>query len=378
MRRLRRFVTRLAASVLGRRDEERLREELEGHLALLTAEYERDGCSPADARRRARLKFGAVEAVKEHYRDERGLPMLDRFSQDVRYTLRQLRRAPSFTLAVTLTLALGIGATAALFSLFNQMLLRALPVARPHELVNLAAPGPHPGWHDTDLAGADRDAFSYPMFRDLERLQQGVTGIAAHQGFHANLSFQREASSGSGLLVSGSYFPVLGVQPALGRLIGPDDDRVIGESAVVVLSHAYWQRRFGASRTVLDDTLIVNGHRMTIVGVAPRGFEGTTLGRRPDVYVPITMRGYINPGWDGFADRRNYWVYLFARLRPGASLEQARMALNGVYSSIINDVEAPLQKGMSEATLARFRAKTLDVEPGRRGRAVSTATFGGP
>ncbi|MPZ21777.1 MAG: FtsX-like permease family protein, partial [Luteitalea sp.] len=368
-RALRRFLIRLARSVTRRRDEERLREEVEAHLALQTAENLRAGLPPVEARRQALLKFGAVEAVKEGYRDEQRLPLLDSLAQDVRYTLRQLRRAPSFTLTVTLTLALGIGATAAIFSLFNQMLLRPLPVPDPDRLVNLSAPGPKPGPAYGDLAGDSSVAFSYSMFRDLERLQKGFTGIAAHKGFDASLSFRSETVSGSGLLVSGSYFSVLGVQQALGRLIGPGDDRAMGESDVVVLSHLYWQRQFGADATVLNDTLVVNGRRMTIVGVAPPGFEGTTAGRQPDVYVPITMQAYMIPYWaEWFNDRRSYWVILFGRLRPGVTLGQARTAINAVYRGLINEVEVPLQEGMSETTLAQFKAKTLGVEPGRRGQ----------
>ena len=126
------------------------------------------------------------------------------------------------------------------------------------------------------------------------------------------------------MLVSGSYFPVLGLQPALGRLLGPDDDRNIGSHFVTVLSHGYWATRLGANPAVLNDTIIVNGQALTIVGVAPRGFSGTTLGSEPRVFVPLTMRGLMDPGWKGFDNRRIYWAYLFARLKPGMSIEQAR------------------------------------------------------
>jgi hypothetical protein len=191
------------------------------------------------------------------------------------------------------------------------MLLRALPVADPDRLVNLSAPGLKPGQQLSGQAGDVEALFSYPMFRDLERVQNVFTDIAAHAAFGANLSYRRETLSGSGLAVSGSYFQVLGVQPALGRLIGPGDDRAVGESDVVVLSYPYWRGRLGGRPDVLNDTLIVNGRTMTIVGVAPRGFEGTTLGTRHEVYVPITMRGSINPGWEdwkGFDNRRSYWT----------------------------------------------------------------------
>src|SRR5262249_29611743 len=160
----------------------------------------------------------------------------------------------------------------------------------------------------------------------------------------------------------------LGLQPAMGRLFGPNDDRTVGESPVVVLSHAYWRSRFEANPAVLNETLLVNGQSMTIVRVAPAGFEGTTLRTRPQVYVPITMNGFMQPNFRAFDQRRNYWVYLFARLRPDTSIEQARTAVNVMYSGIINDVEVPLQQGMSDQTMTRFKAKQVLIEDGFRGQ----------
>ena len=286
----------------------------------------------------------------------------------LRLALRTLFRTPFVTVVATLSLALGIGATTAIFSLFDQMILRPLPVPRPDELVNLSAPGPKHGSQSCNMAGDCDQVFSYPMFRDLERVQTSFTGIAAHRLFGANLAYRGQTLNGGGMLVSGSYFPVLGLQPALGRLIGPDDDRTIGGHFVVVLSYDYWRTRFDADPGVLDGTLIVNGQSMTIIGVAPRGFEGTTLGSRPQVFVPITMRPLMRLGWKGFDDRRDYWAYLFGRLKAGVSIEQARATTNGPYHAIVNDVEAPLQKGMSDETMKRFRARAILVEDGRRGQ----------
>jgi predicted permease len=168
--------------------------------------------------------------------------------------------------------------------------------------------------------------------------------------------------------VSGSYFPVLGVTPALGRLLTPDDDKTIGSHFVVVLSHRYWQMRFEENPAILNETLIINGQAMTVVGVAPRGFLGVTLGQVPDMFVPLTMRTLMDPGFKGFENRRSYWAYLFARLKPGVSAEQAAVAINGPWRSIINDVEAPLQKGMSDETMVRFKAKSIQLAPGARGQ----------
>ena len=287
---------------------------------------------------------------------------------NLKLAIRTIFKTPFVTIVAIISLALGIGANAAIFSLFNQILLRPLPVMRAGELVNLAAPGPRPGSNSCNQAGRCDEVFSYPMFRDLERVQNVFTTIAAHRIISVNLAYRNQTISGEGVLVSGSYFPVLGIQPAVGRLFDPRDDQKVGESLVAVLSHGYWLSHFDGNPSVVNETLIVNGQHLTIVGVAPAGFEGTTLGSRPQVFVPITLRTLLEPGWNGFQNRRSYWAYLFARLRPGVSIDQARSQLNVQYHSIINDVEAALQKGMSDQTLARFKAKQLLMEDGARGQ----------
>jgi predicted permease len=287
---------------------------------------------------------------------------------NLKLAVRTLLKSPFVTTVAVVSLALGIGANTAIFSIFNQLLLRALPVQDPSRLVNISAPGPKPGSQSCNQAGDCDVVLSYPMFRDLEKVQQPFTGIAAHRLFGANLAYRGQTLSGEGVFVSGSYFPLLGTQPALGRLLGPDDDRTIGESLVAVLSHGWWQSRFGGDPNVLNDNIIVNGQSLTIVGVAPRDFIGTTLGATPQVFVPITLRGLLEPGFDGFQNRRQYWIYAFARLKPGVSREQAATAVNVPYRQIVVDVEAPLQTGMSDQTMARFKAKGLELEDGWRGQ----------
>jgi predicted permease len=286
----------------------------------------------------------------------------------LRFALRTLFKTPFVTVIAIVSLALGIGANAAIFSCFNQMLLASLAVPHPSDLVNLSAPEPKPGSQSCNQSGDCDAVFSYAMFRDLQKVQSSFTGIAAHRIFGANLSYQGQTLNAEGALVSGNYFQVLQVQPLLGRVFDSTDDRLVGEAPVVVLSYAYWTSRFGANPDVLNQPLIVNGQTLTIVGVAPRGFDGTTLGSKPDVFVPITLRGMMQPGWRAWANRQNYWVYLFARLRPGVSIKNASAALNTQYHAIINDVEAPLQKGMSDQTLAKFRAKPILVEAGGLGQ----------
>jgi len=288
---------------------------------------------------------------------------------NLKLALRTLFRTPFVTAVAILSLGLGIGANAAIFSLFNQIILKPLPVPEASRLVNLANPGPKSGMNSCGDAGPCTAVFSYPMFRDLEKAQSSFTGIAAHRSFGANISYKGQSQGGDGLQVSGSYFPVLGLSPAAGRLLTPGDDLAPGEPNVVVLSHRYWTRRFAANPGVVNDTLIVNGRPFTIVGVGPEGFDGTTIGSRPQFYVPMSMTDALQPGWGGVLNnRRAYWIYLFARLKPGVSIESAQTAINVPYHSIINEVEVPLQKGMSDTTLGRFKTKAVEVTAGARGQ----------
>jgi predicted permease len=297
---------------------------------------------------------------------------------NLRLALRTLFRTPFVTIVAVLSLALGIGANSAIFSLFNQMLLRPLPVRDPARLVNLAAPGPNPGSQSCTNAGGCDEVFTYPMFRDLEAENTGFSGIAAHRAFGANVAYRNQTLNGDAMYVSGSYFGVLGLQPALGRLLTTNDDQGIGQSFVTVLGYDFWQTKLGASPNVVNEKILINGKSMTIVGVAPKGFQGTTLGTMPNVYVPISMRQVMEPDFHGFQNRRTYWIYVFARLKPGLSIEGAKAAVNAVYKPIINNVEAPLQTGMSPATLTKFRAKEITLADGRRGQSALHAQTRAP
>ncbi|HEX7236527.1 MAG TPA: ABC transporter permease [Gammaproteobacteria bacterium] len=294
----------------------------------------------------------------------------------IKLALRQLRLRPGLSFVVIVMLALGIGATTAIFSLYHQILLRPLPVPEPDRLVNLAAPGPKPGGGVQDLGLANREAqFSYPMFRDLEKQQTGFLGVAAYVDYLANLSFEDRPISGRIYLVSGSYFDVLSLKPALGRLLRPGDDPTVGESAVGVLSYEFWQRSLGGDSAVIGKTLSVNGQSLEIVGVAPQGFRGTNIGVRTDVFVPLTLAPTAMAGLVGanmFEARQGYWIYLFARLKPGVTLERAAAQLNGVYAGVLNDVEAPLLNAaqLPEGTLDRFRARQIAFSPGAQGQSI--------
>jgi len=284
--------------------------------------------------------------------------------------IRQLTMRPGLAAIIVLTLGLGVGANAAMFSLFHQMLLQPLPVPEPERLANLSNPGPKRGSVSNNDAGDSDHVFSYPMLRDLEREQTVFTGIGAHRTFGASIAAAgTEAVAGGGVSVNGAYFQVLQLAPALGRLIGPQDEPRVGEGHVVVLSYDYWQNNFGGDRGVLGRLLTVNGQSMTIIGVAPQGFTGTTLGQRPQVFVPLTMRWLMEPYFPADDETRlSYWVYLFARLKPGVDMQQAENAINVPYRAIINDVEVPLNTGGSEQFMKAFGEKTLVLEPGARGQ----------
>jgi len=295
--------------------------------------------------------------------------MLSNLIGDVRYCLRGFALRPLFAVVVVLTLALGIGVNTAMYSIFEQVLLRPLPVHEPARLVNLSSQNLGHGNVSCNNAGDCSNVFSYPMFRDLARFDGPFTGIAAHRYVDANIAFGTSTDAGFAMLVSGSYFPLLGLTPTLGRLLGPGDDAVDGEAGAVVLSHEYWQNALGADPAVIGKTLVVNGKPLTIVGVVPASFHGTTINQRVQVYVPITFRWSATPGSIPNHDNRGHrWAYLFARLKPGVSLEQAAAAINPAYRAILNDVEAPQITGFSDQDLAAFRAKTLKLEPGARGQ----------
>src|ERR1035437_5334852 len=245
---------------------------------------------------------------------------------NLRHALRATFKSP-FVSAVAI-LSLALGANAAIFSLFDEMLLRPLPVVEPGRLVNLGDPGPTNGSNSCGMAGDCDVVFSYPMFLDLQKASTGFSGVAAHVLFGANIAYQGVTVNGDAMQVSGSYFPVLGLRTALGRLFGPQDDTPIGQNFVTVLSYGFWASQLGSSPGVLGQTMIMNGKSMTVIGVAPRGFEGATLGVSPKVFVPISMRHEMQSYTNAMEVRRNYWTYLFARLRPGVSMEQAKASIN--------------------------------------------------
>jgi predicted permease len=300
--------------------------------------------------------------------------------RNVVLALRGLARNPIITVVAALSLGLGIGSNAAIYSIFHRMLRQDLRVHEPDRLINLAAPGPKNGSSSCGSAGDCEVVFSLPMFRDLQRGRPaGISAIAGHRDLGVHATFGSNSYSEQGLLVSGTYFPVLGIQPALGRLISPADDSIPNASPVVVLAHHFWEK-LGADSQIVGKSLMLNGKPQTIAGVVPRSFEGTTVGARPAFYAPLVNGAGIGNGIEryGFEDRRAYWVYAFARLTSDGSIDQARTSLNAIYQPIIRDVEAPLQQGMRDSVLARFREKAVVVSEGSRGQSDIGDDAGGP
>jgi len=245
----------------------------------------------------------------------------------MKLALRNLLRNPAFAATAVLSLALGIGANTAIFTLTNQILLRMVPVKDPQRLVSFH-------WTGQFIGGSTRgyeDSFSYPMYADLRSSSDAFTGIAARYQDSVDVSDQGTAERATAELVSGNYFEVLGVTPALGRLLTPDEDRLKGGEPYVVLSYDYWQRRFGADPSALNRAIDINGHPMTIVGVAQRGFQGLALMSPADLFVPLTMKTVVTPTWDDMSRRDSIWLHVFARLRPGIHSRAAESAVAGLY-----------------------------------------------
>jgi predicted permease len=287
--------------------------------------------------------------------------------QDLRYGARMLLKQPGFTLIAVITLALGVGANTAIFSLLDQVMLRRLPVERPDELVVLRAPGPIRGhaWSDGDIA----TSFSYPMYKNLREKNEVFTGLLARYAIPLSVSTRGQTERASGELVSGNYFETLGVRPALGRVFSQADEQLAGAHPVAALSYGYWSRRFGLDPTILNQTLLVNGQSLTVVGVTRAGFNGVQVGQTPDIFIPLMMKAQMTPNWDGLKDWNDYWLAIIGRLKPGVTREQAEARLALTFRPLLEE-QLPMIQGWSQDVRERFLAKRILLAPGSRGRTI--------
>ncbi|MFZ0745484.1 MAG: ABC transporter permease [Terracidiphilus sp.] len=277
--------------------------------------------------------------------------------QNIRYALRQLRRSPGFTVTVVVTLALGIGANAAVFTLFDQVLLRMLPVQRPQELVRFEWSGAFSG-SSSSFGGSSQDFFSYPMYKDLRDHNQVFQGMLAADKTGVGVSWHNQAESKDAEVVSGNYFQLLGLKPAIGRLFTQQDDTAKNANPVTVLSYDYWKTRFAAAHDVIGQTVLINGHPFTILGVAPQNFTSAIGGYRPGVFIPISMVDVAMP-WmaprENLTNHQSIWLTLVARLKPGVGNSQAEASLGPLWHSLRAN-ELTLYKSRSE----HFKKDFLD------------------
>jgi predicted permease len=277
--------------------------------------------------------------------------------QDIRYALRQLRKSPAFTITVIVTLALGFGANAAVFTLFDQVLLRMLPVERPKELVRFVWTGSFSG-SASSFGGDESNYFSYPMYKDLRDQNQVFDGMLAADRTGVGVSWHNQAENKDAEVVTGNYFQLLGLKPAIGRLFTQQDDTAKNANPVLVLSYDYWRTRFGASRDVVGQTVLINGHSFTVLGVAPENFHSAIGGYRPGVFVPISMVEVAMP-WmaprDDLNSHQSIWLTLVARLKPGVTPVQAEASLGPLWHGF-RAHELTLYKSATE----RFKKRFLD------------------
>lgn len=282
---------------------------------------------------------------------------------DIRYALRGLRRAPLFTAIAVLSLAFGIGANTAIFSLLDQVVLRMLPVQQPEQLTLMNIPG------STYGSNWGNNAISYPMYKDFKDHNEVFSGMFCRFPVPTSLGFGNRTERVPAELVSGSYFPVLGVGPAAGRLLTPSDDTTAGGHPVAVLSYSFWENRFSGSPGILGKTVVINGRNMTVIGVAQQGFDGVEPGRATKLFIPIMMKAQITPDWDGLKDRRQHWVNAFGRLKPGISRKQAEASLQPFMHSMLElEVKEAAFRNAAPYTRQQFLKGRIELLPGGRGR----------
>ena len=343
-----------------------LSDELQFHLQSQIDEYVAQGMDPREARHAAFRSLGGVEQIKEECRDSRRVNLTDSLLQDIRFGLRVLCKSPGFALVAVLTLALGIGANTAIFSLMDQVLLQLLPAKHPEQLVLVAERGTRFGdsWGDNDI--------SYPMYRDFRDGNQVFSGMFCRFPTSISLGYGDRTERVDAELVSGSYFPVLGVAAAIGRTLTSDDDRVPGGHPVAMLSYGFWQSRFSSDPSIVGKQIVTNGYTFTVIGVAQAGFDGVELGYKSKVFIPMMMKPQMTPRSGGpsggLEDRSLSWVTAFGRLKPDITIAQANSSLRPLMHSILEvEVQEPRLQHYSDYDRAQFLKCTVELLPGSQG-----------
>jgi predicted permease len=296
---------------------------------------------------------------------------MPRIFSDVRFAFRNLRRTPLFAAVAVGSLALGIGANTAIFTLVDQLLLRMLPVRQPQQLVMISSTGPHMG------SNRGPRASSYPMYEDFQKQAQAFSYVFCRFGTPVSISFNGRTERVKGELVSGNYFQALGVKPALGRVFTPEwDDRTYKGHPSVVLSFSFWVSRFGSDPGVIGQKIVVNNYPMTIVGVSAAGFQGLDPAESPQIRVPIQMKPLMTPGWDDLGDRRSQWIQTFARMKPGYTVDSAQASLQPLFTRILQDeLTKPELKDISAYNRAEFLKRKVQVESAAGGYSDVRRTY---
>lgn len=333
-------------------------DEMNEHLRMLTDHFLRTGMTPRDADAAARRQFGNTTLLREDRTHMETIPTLEALWRDVRYGARQFRVHPLFTTVAILSLALGIGANTAVFTLLDQLVLRLLPVQHPERLVMIWSTGPHFGGN----AGARTG--SYPMYQDFQRGAKAFDFVFCRFETPASLTVGGDTRRVDAELVSGNYFQALGVGAAVGRVFSPEtDDRLYLGHPSVVLSYPYWMRRFGGDPNVVGRKILLNRYPMEIVGVSAAGFAGLDPSRSPDVRVPILMTPVMTPGRDDLGNRRSQWVQMFARLKPGYTVASARASLQPLFHQVLREeAQQPALAKRSQHDRELFLQRTALVE----------------
>lgn len=287
---------------------------------------------------------------------------MTRLAQDLLYAVRSFRRTPVFTAVAVLSLALGIGANTAIFTLVDQLILRLLPVHHPEQIVILSGHGRHYGGNN------GRNALAYPMYQDLRDRNTVFSAMMCRYRMNALIAAGGDAEASVGELVSGNYFPMLGVRAAAGRLFTASDDQHAGAHPYAVLSYSYWQTRFAGDRGMIGQTIRVNNFPLTIVGIAQPGFEGVEPGLPARIFIPMAMSQEVRPGFRNMWDRRQRWVNVYGRLKPGISVQQAQAGLQPLFHQILNgEVIMPAFRNAAPFDKEQFLRMWLQVAPGGQG-----------
>lgn len=345
-----------------RRWEQSLDAELRFHLEQMIEDSIAAGLSPDEARRRARRDLGSFELAKDECRDQRPFPWLADAAADARFALRTFARAPGFTAVAVVTLALGIGANTAMFTLFHRVLVQMLPVTQPERLVELGCVNAN----EPDKVGCRASYPAFQMYRDNNQVLSGLFAFAPTSDL--NVIHLGGAELTKGLLATGDMYTVLGVTPALGRLFNPADD---APSAPPVLSHAYWQRRFGGDPRVIGQSVRINTQVATVIGVTPAAFRGVTLGEPAEITLAMGSGASLFHGARSLENGANQWLRMIGRRKPGVSIQQVEAALTPIFQRTVDHLISSIPTGMESRARAYFSRVQFQVQPAAAGGASS-------